>query len=83
MTIPDDYQLETLPKNMRLLLPDTSIVLERMMQAEDGRLSFRITLDFKRPVYSVDEYPAVKEFYKRLFAALDEQVVLHKKSGSP
>jgi hypothetical protein len=80
VNIPDGFQLETLPKNIRMITQDTSIVLERVMQAADGQLRYRITVDFKRPVYFADEYDAFKEFYKRLFATLNEQVILRKKS---
>ena len=50
------------------------------MQSGDGQLRYRISVDFKRPVYFADEYDTFKEFYKRLFATLNEQVILRKKS---
>ena len=78
--VPDGYTFETLPKNVRMIMQDTSIVLERLMQADDNRLSYRISLEFKRPVYFTDEYDDFREFYKKLFATLNEQVVIKKKS---
>lgn len=78
--LPEGFTPETLPKNMRMIMPDTSIVLERLMQVDGDRLSYRITLDFKRPVYYTDEYDIFREFYKKLFTALNEQVVLKKNS---
>jgi hypothetical protein len=80
MTIPDGYAFETLPKNVRMIMQDTSIVLERLMQADGGSLNYRISLEFKRPVYYTEEYDDFREFYKKLFAALNEQVVIRKKS---
>lgn len=80
VNIPDGFQLETLPKNIRMITQDTSIILERVMQSGDGQLRYRIAVDFKRPVYFADEYDTFKEFYKRLFATLNEQVILRKKS---
>jgi hypothetical protein len=80
VTVPEGYQFETLPKNERLIMEDTSIVLERIMQAEDTRVSYRINLDFKRPVYFTDEYQMFREFYKKLYDALNEQIVIRKKS---
>ncbi|HTJ12899.1 MAG TPA: DUF3857 domain-containing protein [Dinghuibacter sp.] len=78
--LPDGFTAEALPKNMRMIMPDTSIALERLMQVDDNRLSYRITLDFKRPIYYTNEYDLFREFYKKLFTALNEQVVLKKKS---
>ncbi len=78
--IPENYSFDDLPKNMRMMMVDTSIVLTRILQKDDNILSYRVTLDFKRPIYAADEYPDVKEFYKKLYEALDEKIVLKKKS---
>ena len=78
-TIPEGYQFDELPKNMRMIMPDTSIVFSRMMQATGNELSVRITLDIKKAFYTVDEYPYFQEFYKKLFEMLNEQVVFKKK----
>jgi hypothetical protein len=80
ITIPDGFTFETLPKNVRMIMEDTSIVLVRLMQADDNQLSYRINLDFKRPVYYVQEYDGFREFYKKLFATLNEQIVIKKKA---
>jgi len=78
--IPDNFEFEELPKNMRMIMPDTSISISRMFQKNDNVLNFRIIIDFKRPVYSADEYEDIKEFYKKLFAVLNEKIVLKKKA---
>ncbi len=80
VTISDNYQLEELPKNIRLMMPDTGIIFTRFASVDENRLSVRVTLEFKKPVYSVDEYPEFKEFYKKLFDLLNEQFVLRKKN---
>ena len=77
--IPAGCTFETLPKNLRMIMPDTSISISRQVVSKDNTLSIRINLDFKRPFYSVEEYPDFKEFYKQLFALLSEQIVYRKK----
>lgn len=79
-TIPAGCSFETLPKNMRMIMPDTSISITRQMSSNGNVISIRINLDFKRPFYSVEEYPDFKEFYKQLFALLSEQIVFKKKA---
>ena len=79
-TIPENFEFDELPKNMTMIMPDTSIVLRRIMQKDEINLSFRLTIDFKRPQYSADEYPDVKEFYKKFYAILNEQIVIKKKA---
>lgn len=77
-TIPDDYSFDELPKNLRMILPDTSISFTRSSAVSENQLSVRINLEFKKPFYRVDEYPDFKEFYKKLFDLLNEQFVFRK-----
>jgi len=79
-SLADNYEFEDLPKNMTMIMPDTSIVLTRIMQKNENTITFRITMDFKRPQYSAEEYPDVKAYYKKLYAVLNEQIVIKKKS---
>jgi len=37
-------------------------------------------VEFKRPVYYTTEYDDFREFYKKLYATLNEQIVIRKKS---
>jgi hypothetical protein len=78
-TIPDGYVFEELPKNIRMMTPDTATTITRIMVPNNNKLSLRITLDFKKPYYTTEEYPEFKEFYKKLFDMLNEQVVIRKK----
>jgi hypothetical protein len=80
-TLPDGYEVETLPKNLRMIMPDTSISISRVCQASGGMIMTRITLDFKRPVYPANQYAEMHEFYKQLFDLLNEQVVIRKKKS--
>ena len=63
-----------------MIMPDTSITMTRQFAVQGNSMSIRINLDFKRPYYTVEEYPDFKEFYKQLIALLNEQVVYKKKA---
>ena len=78
--MPDGYDLDELPKNIKMIMPDTSIIVTRTSRAVDGMLQFRISLEFKKPFYSAEEYEGFKEFYKKLFDLLNEQFVIKKKA---
>lgn len=80
ISIPVEYQFEELPKNLTLIMPDTSIIFRRLVEASNGRINFRITLEFNRPSYEIDEYDYFREFYKRLFDALNEQIIFRRKA---
>jgi hypothetical protein len=75
----DDFIVNDLPKNKRMLMPDSSIELTRMVQKENNTISFKLTLDFNTPAYAAESYPLIKEFFKMMYAILDERIVLKKK----
>jgi hypothetical protein len=76
--LPDGYTMEELPKSVRMIMPDTSIVFIRQSSFSEGFLNVRYQLVFKKPFYAKDEYPGFREFYKKLYALLNEQYVYRK-----
>ena len=50
-----------------------------MSAAQGNTINTRIVVEFKRPFYTPEEYPDLKEFYKKMYALLDEQIVIKKK----
>lgn len=77
--LPDNLVADALPKNTKMILPDTSIVLTRMIQNEGNIITFRFVLDFRTSGYAAESYPYIKEFFKQLYLILDERIVLKKK----
>lgn len=78
--IPDGYDFDALPKSVRMTMEDKSLTVTRMVSAEGGVLHTQIILDYKRPYYTIAEYPILREFYKKMYALLDEQFVIKKKA---
>jgi len=78
-TIPEGYQFEQLPKNIKMIMPDTSISVVRRGDILDNRLMTKVQLDFARPVYPATQYGEFQEFYKQLFDLINEQYVIRKK----
>lgn len=77
--IPDGYEFDALPENISLQMPDKSIVFNRYLNAVGNQLNVRMNLEFKNSYYPVSEYPDFREFQKKLYATLNEQVVIKKK----
>jgi hypothetical protein len=75
----DKYIVSDLPKNTKIIMQDTSIILTRMMQLDGNVVSFRFNLDFKAPVYTAENYSYLKEFFKKMYELLNERIVLKKK----
>ncbi len=78
-SIPEGYLFDALPENISLQMLDKSIVFTRHISAEGNLLNVRLTVDYKNSYYPVADYPEFKEFHKKLYAALIEQVVIKKK----
>lgn len=78
-TIPDGYSFDELPRNTKMITPDTSIVFTRMSGTSGNTLTVRYTLNFRHPYYLTDEYDYFREFYKKLFSLLNQQFVFKKK----
>ena len=77
--LPAGYAVESIPKNITLIMPDKSIKFRRTLQVEEnGNLALRYEIDVTRSRYSKGEYPDLREFYKRMYDMLDEQIVLKK-----
>lgn len=77
--IPEGYELETLPRNIKMIMPDTSISIIRRSQLQDDNLQTQIQLTFQKPYYPASQYDELHEFYKQLFDLLNEQFVIRKK----
>lgn len=78
-TIPQNYVFDGLPENISMIMPDTSIIFSRSIQADENLLNVRISVEFKRTFYPVANYPEFKDFYKKLLDKLNEQIVIKKK----
>ena len=79
-TIPPDYVFDGLPENISMTTPGNDIIFNRTMQVDGNLLNVRMTVEYKRSFYPVSSYPDFKEFHKKLFDKLNEQVVIKKKS---
>jgi len=76
--IPPGYKTGNLPESVSMAMPDKSISFKRMIAEQDGVIIARYTIDFKRAVFSKTEYPAIRDFYKKMYELLNEQIVLKK-----
>lgn len=76
--LPENYTVSELPKNTKMIMPDTSIVLVRKVQQDDNIVTVRFTLDFTTWGYGAGSYPYVKEFFKKMYNILEERIVLKK-----
>ena len=79
--LPKTVTVDALPKPVKLVNGDETVVLTRQITKDESNNTVvaRINIELKKSLYTTAEYDAVKDFYKKMFALLDEQVVLKKK----
>ena len=76
--LPASLKIESLPKNVRMIMPDTSITLNRYMEVKDNLLQVKYIISTTRSVFTADEYDYVRDFYKKMAEIMNEQIVLRK-----
>lgn len=76
--IPAGYKIESIPKPTSLMMPDTSIAFKRVVAEQEGSIMVHYTINYKHAVFPADEYPSIRDFYKKMFDLLNEQIVLKK-----
>lgn len=80
VNLPEGYLPEALPAPKVIVLPEDGGRFTFQMQlAEDKQLLFVSRLQLKKPVYTSDEYPYLKQLMDMVIAKHTEKVVLKKK----
>jgi hypothetical protein len=76
--LPAGYKVDAMPKSTALTMPDKGIIFRRIINQDDTGISIRYTIVFNKTLYSKDDYPYLRDFYKQLYEMLNEQIVLKK-----
>lgn len=81
LKIPAGMKPEALPKSINLIMPDNSITFSRVMQydAATNTITSQVKYQVTRTLFVPEEYPSVKDFYKKMVDMLNEPLVLKKK----
>jgi hypothetical protein len=76
--LPEGYSIQELPQNIKMITPDTDIVFKRYSSFNNGMLNVQVSVQFNSPTYITDAYPDLKEFFKKMYAILNEKFVYKK-----
>jgi hypothetical protein len=79
--LPANFVIEEIPKSIRMETPEKDIVFSRQTSynKESNSIFSNLKIEFNRSYYERDLYPFLKDIYKKIFAYLDERVVLKRK----
>jgi hypothetical protein len=76
--IPPGYKSDALPKNIMMTTPDKQISFRRLVAEQDGIIQVRYSVDYKKTIFFKEDYADLREFYKKMYEMLNEQIVLKK-----
>ena len=81
LIIPENYTVDAAPKSIQLINQDKTVKCTRQTFTDDKKqnMVIRFSIEFDKSFYTSDEYREIKEFYKKMFDLLNEQIVLKKK----
>lgn len=79
--IDQSYTIDVLPKSVKLTNEDKDIIFTRatFKDSESNEILVKISLDIPGTLYTAGQYDMIKDFYKKMYSFLNEQVVLKKK----
>lgn len=77
--IPEGYVVEELPKPKVILLPENGGKFVFSATAQNNMINFVSQFIINKSVFTIEEYPALREFYNLVVAKQAEQIVLKKK----
>ncbi|HCW06433.1 MAG TPA: hypothetical protein DGG95_03595 [Cytophagales bacterium] len=79
ITIPEEYQVDELPKPKVLALPNNEGRYTYNINLMGNTISFTSILTINKSLFTQDEYSGLREFYNQIVAKQAEQIVLKKK----
>ena len=76
ITIPDGYQVKSLPKTINIKLPEDKGVFLYNLQVIDNTILLNVKEELRTSFFAAHEQPLLKQFYKSIVEKQDEQIVL-------
>jgi len=76
--IPEGYQVESLPKPIRLKLPDNSVSMSYIIENAGDKISILYKRNITKMLFLPDEYQDLKEFYNLIVKAHSDKIILKK-----
>ncbi len=77
--IPEGFEVEELPKNLALALPDGGGRFSYFCSESEGKIQTVSKLIINKAVFTAESYHQLKDFYHRIVQKHGEQIILKKK----
>jgi Domain of Unknown Function with PDB structure (DUF3857) len=77
--IPQGFMIEEVPKSMRIQWEDKSVRYDYLIQSLPDKIQITSKLSINRAVFEPEEYVGLRDFFAKIVAKQNEQIVLKKK----
>jgi len=77
-TLPEGYVVESMPKPIRLRLPDNSIAVQYIVQSSDDKVTVLYRRNITKMLFLAEEYQDLKEFYNLIVKTHSDKIILKK-----
>lgn len=81
--VPENFSIEEVPKSKFIRMGDSSIMFKRAIYSAGNQLLIRNTFTVNRALFAKEEYKGLKSFFEKVYALINEQVVLKRKLYPP
>ncbi len=78
MEIPDGYEVEELPKSVRIKLNDNDGIFEYLIQKNENSIQFKNVLNIKKATFDPQDYNNLRDFYAYILKKQAEPIVFRK-----
>lgn len=78
-SIPDQFIIDALPKNMMVRTPDNGLQAIREIKKNNNGIEVNLRIVFNNSMYTADDYYKIKDFFAKMVDMLNEPVVLKVK----
>jgi hypothetical protein len=79
ITLPEGYQVETLPQPTRLKWQDNAVRFDYLVNANGNIISVMCRTYVNRAIFTAQEYANLRDTFAKIVAKENEQIVLKKK----
>lgn len=76
--IPEGYSVEEIPESTKIITEDKMASYTLSCSTSGNRIQIQRRIEFKKPIYSPDEYLALKKIFDMILEKDGEQIVLKK-----
>lgn len=79
LTIPPDFEVDHLPKSVTVRAPDSSFLYSRSYTVSGQTVYMNQLFSIRRALFDKSEYAGLRESFSRMYALMNEEVVLRRK----